>query len=746
MKCIVVLLLRASHPRGAAPAWRSGCFRLGTTILVAFVLAALTLSPTGAHAQRVGLGDADIEALASWLGPDVVTGYETRLTPRLAEAMPGWRADRWGNLVRVIGGGAPRRILACALDRPALSASQITDDGYLRVHRIGRGSRHPLWDQAFEAQQVRILTPSGPVAGVVARSNGHFAQQHRDETDVVSADDLWVDVGASSRAEVRALGIGLLDPVVRHLPPWTLDGAVAGPGAGGRAGCAVVAALAQAADDGAAGVGETHFVLSAQEGFGWVGLSSYVARNGEFDGLAIVSPGAISRVDADRPAGDFGRLEPILEGAGLEAATWLAPAVRSPGAHMEVLANGEAVWLLRAAAAAADVEVGPDLEWVGAPTPAPLRDSHFDPTLGPVADVLTDLVELYGVPGHEWSVRRYVLDNLPDWAKERAVVDDIGNVWVAAGPDRDSTVFMAHLDEVGYEVQSIAQDGTVTLDRLGGAVSSAWEGQTALLHFDPPGAPSTARADGRDASPAWKEHSLQATRPREPLRGVFLTRDVAEQKNPPPERAWFGLDRSELEALGVQAGMQVTSNKEGLRMGHSRFVARALDDRAGTTALLTAIQALDPDELTSKVIFAWSVHEEGGLVGAGAMARRFGASARRIYSVDTFVSSDTPLESPHFAHAPLGAGPVLRATENSGVSPDGERARVFRAASTAGIPLQMGLTQGGTDGTTFTFWGAPNQGLSWPGRYSHSPGEVLDLRDLLRLRDLILAVATLDSP
>ncbi len=53
----------------------------------------------------------------------------------------------------------------------------------------------------------------------------------------------------------------------------------------------------------------------------------------------------------------------------------------------------------------------------------------------------------------------------------------------------------------------------------------------------------------------------------------------------------------------------------------------------------------------------------------------------------------------------------------------------------------MGLTQGGTDGTQFTYWGAPNQGLSWPGRYSHSPGEVLDLRDLEQLSELIVAVA-----
>jgi putative aminopeptidase FrvX len=185
----------------------------------------------------------------------------------------------------------------------------------------------------------------------------------------------------------------------------------------------------------------------------------------------------------------------------------------------------------------------------------------------------------------------------------------------------------------------------------------------------------------------------------------------------------------------------VTSHKEGLRLGSHRFAARSLDDRAGTTALILAINAVNPDRLPGKVIFTWSVAEEGGLVGAGAMARRFGRGTRRIYSVDTFVSSDTPLESPHFAYAPLGSGPVLRAIENGGVSPDHERARVVGAAERAGIPLQIGLTQGGTDGTQFTFFGAPNQGLSWPGRYSHSPGEVLDLRDLEQLARLITAVA-----
>jgi putative aminopeptidase FrvX len=411
------------------------------------------------------------------------------------------------------------------------------------------------------------------------------------------------------------------------------------------------------------------------------------------------------------------------------------------GAHLEVISAAEARWLLGATAAAVGVTVPADHTWRPAPPRAAWRTHVADGAFTEVAGMLTDLVERHGVSAHEWSVRRAVLEALPAWARERAVVDDIGNITVTAGPGGPATVFMAHIDEVGYVIESIAGDGTATLKAQGGPVASAWEGQTALVHFDPTAAPSTSTGRGADTDPRWKAGSLVATAPP-PLRGVFRLRSAAERKAPGVVQAWFGMDAVALAARGVKAGMQVTSHKEGLRMGRTRYTARALDDRAGTTALLRAVARIDPATLSSRVVFAWSVHEEGGLDGAAAMARRMGRTAARIYSIDTFVSSDTPLETPHFAYAPLGKGPVLRAIESSSISPDAERQRTRRAADAADIPLQIGLTQGGTDGTTFAFWGAPNQGLSWPGRYSHSPGEVLDLRDLDALTRLIVALAT----
>lgn len=704
--------------------------------IVVFAFCVAAFLPAQAIAQ---VSDADLQAIATWVAVDAATGYEPRTVPAVAAALgSNWRADAWGNLISTVGSGTPHHVVACALDRPAYAISQITNDGFLRVHRIGSGSRHPLWDQQFEANQVRILTTAGPVPGVGARSNGHFAQQHR-EDPITKADDLWIDVGASSKAEVDALGIALLDPIVRHIPAWPIAGGVAGPDAGRRVGCAAVAALASAARAGTPS-GRVTFVMSAQEVHGWVGLSGVIARADHVDRVTILAPGAAARAEQSRAADTLNDFGAVLGIAGVKSVSWLAPAVEQPGSHMEVVKAAEITWLLESGAKA--VGVSTPQKWIAAPSPAPWVIPSADHVWKDLSAQLTDLAQRYGVSGHEWSVRRTLLEALPAWARDKAMVDDVGNIMVEAGPQQgEATIFMAHTDEVGYLVDAIAADGTVTLKSQGGAVASAWEGQTALLHFDPADAPSTlSGANGADASAKWKTASLSATAPP-PLKGVFRIRATADKKDPTTMQAWFGLDGAALAARGVKAGMQVTNYKEAIRLGRSRFTSRSMDDRAGSTALMRAVKQIDPTKLTSRVIFTWSVHEEGGLLGAKAMARRYARNTARIYSIDTFVSSDTPLESPHFAYAPLGQGPVLRAIESSSVVPDRERVRIRESAKAANVSLQTGLTQGGTDGSSWTYWGVPNQALSWPGRYSHSPGEVSDLRDIDGLSRLIAALA-----
>jgi putative aminopeptidase FrvX len=230
---------------------------------------------------------------------------------------------------------------------------------------------------------------------------------------------------------------------------------------------------------------------------------------------------------------------------------------------------------------------------------------------------------------------------------------------------------------------------------------------------------------------------------------VFVPRSNGSTKTPDRLTAWFGLDSAGLVRAGVRAGMSITAFKQSTRLAGTRVTARGSDDRTGSTALLAALSRVDTTRLTRPTWFVWTVREEGGLNGARAFGDtplpgrdlRIGQTLACVYSIDTFVSSDTPLESPHFAYAPLGAGPVLRALDDSNLVPRSHRERILALARDASIPVQVGTTQGSTDGGAVSPWGPFNIGLSWPGRYSHGPAEVLDLRDVDALVRLIVVVA-----
>ncbi|MFT5144412.1 MAG: putative aminopeptidase FrvX [Rhodothermales bacterium] len=664
--------------------------------------------------------ETDPGVLATWIALDAPVGHEHHATEALEAVYPGWTRDRSGNLLKSVGEGSPHKVVACGLDANAYLVTQITNEGYLRLHRVGRGSNHPLWDQAHEGQHLRILTRGGPVIGISAVANGHFASQHRGETAVISQDDLWVDVGLETAEEVREAGIALMDPVVRQLPAWSYADEAAGPSAGARIGCAAVFAAGEA---GVHGPGRTTYVLSTQHTLGWIGLGGAVRLLGDVDTVLMVGPGDVQGSERTDPR-ISGYLRSAFGRMGVEEVTMISPAIADPGALMERVTGASAQVLLDAVVEAVNGGASrPD--WHPAPSPAsiitPLQTSA--PDIIAVARQLDALAEISAVPGHEGPIRERVLEALPAWARAAAESDSMGNVWVDAGPkEGEATIFIAHMDEVGYRIRSIGDDGVVELDRAGGPVASAWEGQPALIQLD-------------------ASEGLLSARDYEELRGVFLSRPDPVTKRPAEVRAWFGMDGAALAAAGVAPGLGVTGYKEGHVVGVDRYAARSLDDRVGTTALLLAVQQLDLNQLPGRVIFAWSVQEESGLFGASALAERFGPETRRAYSVDTFVSSDTPLESPHFAFAPLGGGPVLRSAENSGLVVPDELDRNRSVAAEAGLRVQIGLTQGGTDGTTFSFFGAPNAGLSWPGRYSHSPAEIADLSDVAGLVALIRAFA-----
>ena len=673
--------------------------------------AALLVFATPAMSQRRA-----VDAIATWIALDAPTGREQHATDIIRRELPGWTRDRTGNLVMRRGSGSPRRVVACPLDQGSYVVSAITPSGYLRMHGAGNPRRHLLWDQFHEGQRIRVLTRAGAVQGVVAVRSTHLWRRRGGDTLVASVDDLWVDIGARTAAEVNARGVEMLDPVVREWPTWRYGEFVAGPGAAARAACAAVAAASRQTPAS----GETIYILGAQSSFNHVGLAAALAELTSADTVTLVDPsvGATDTTEAvqSRRAAPL----PFDLPAGFRARSTMVLGVRHAfrGTLAESVQEGDARVLLGEVLEAAGVSA-PDVVWpvLRATTPlapfATRRDS-----LTPVADLLGALTDEYGVSGHEGRVRDAVRAALPAWAQTLAKVDTAGNLIVAIGPERDTAVFVAHVDEIGFEVTAISADGQVSLRTRGGFFSSLFEGQPALLHLDP-------RADDTTRF----------------IRGVFVPRRAVTGKQPPQLTAWFGVDSTALVARGVGVGRALTSWKRSARLGATRFTARSIDDRAGSTALLLALGRLDRARLPRKVIFVWSVREETALAGAAAAAATFGTSVKRVYAVDTFVSADSPLESSRFAVAPIGRGAVVRALDNSSVTPREEVERVVRIAQQHGIPLQVGTTNGGNDGSTFTRYGVIDVPIAWPLRYSHSPAELIDLSDVHALGRLVAALA-----
>lgn len=649
------------------------------------------------------------EAVATWIRLDAAPGTEGHTVATVGRAFTGWQADQWGNLAKTRGSGSPRRVVACALDYSAFVVSQITEQGYLRVRRTGVPA-HPLWNQFQEAQRVAIVTATSRQLGVVAVPNGHFAALHVADSLALTADDIWIDIGASSRAEVLARGIDLLDPVFPDRPMWTFAQYATGPAAGARAGCAAVASASLVEPD----VGQTTFILSTQSIFGWVGLSAALTRLGPVDRLALASSGTEDRAAGALDGGRLPREYRALAGRVPNVVSAFRPAVRWAGSTVESIDSSETLALVAWVSEQAGLSKPPAVAAIA--TDSTRRLAARVDRYGTIERVFMKLADLHGVAGHEQAVRDAVLAELPQWARDRAEVDEIGNVIVAVGPDRAPMAMIAHMDEVGWEVERILPDGRVTLRSRGGAVTPSWESVPALLHFD----------EGGRAS----------------LRGVFVPRDSGLTKLRAGLQAWFGMDSAALVRAGVKPGLSLTAYKRTERLGRFRITARGSDDRTGSTALLQAIRAIRPEQLARRVYFVWSVQEEGGLNGARAFGDRLGRVLQNVYAIDTFVSSDTPVESPHFAYAPLGAGVVLRGLDDGSLAPRAEVERVSRIARARGIPFQLGTTRGSTDGSAIAPWGPPNLGLSWPGRYSHGPAEVLDLRDVDALVRLVVAVAT----
>ncbi len=408
----------------------------------------LALTPT-LHAATLA------DEVQAFLSVPAVSGRERPAADFIAGRLAGSPVSRdsLGDVVLTVGSGEPRRLVACALGEPGFIVSDIQEDGYLRVVPAG-GPVGALWTQSFEGQTVVIGGAQGWRAGGVVLPSVHLQQGAKGLRErPFSAEDVYIDAGAGSAAEVAALGIRLMDPVALIRRPQTLAGGLAAaPAAAQKGACAALAAVARGYRQGS---------RRRHRGLRLDGLrrpqslraparrpraGAVPGRDPDGPGVRSSAPQAGLRTAQRRHAAG-GLPEPpdrSPPGAGprlrrrdrLETGPRELPGASrakpgDPGRDHRPPRRRDARGHPAQGARAGGARSVP-----GPPLPPPPAILEPATGHGETARLLASLVARYGVSGAEGPVREEVLRSLPAWAKPET--DAKGNVTVTVGTRRRS--------------------------------------------------------------------------------------------------------------------------------------------------------------------------------------------------------------------------------------------------------------------------------------------------------------------
>jgi endoglucanase len=148
-----------------------------------------------------------------------------------------------GNVIAVRKGKnpeAPKVALVAHLDQIGFIVFNIDAAGFIRFRKLGGSVT-----RAIQGQHLQILTEKGPIVGVVGMKPGHITTPAEANT-IPPIEDMYIDVGATSKAEAESMGVKNGTPISYATTPVKLaNGLIASPSIDDRAGCAAIIHIAK---------------------------------------------------------------------------------------------------------------------------------------------------------------------------------------------------------------------------------------------------------------------------------------------------------------------------------------------------------------------------------------------------------------------------------------------------------------------------------------------------------------------
>ena len=339
--------------------------------------------------------------------------------------------------------------------------------------------------------------------------------------------------------------------------------------------------------------------------------------------------------------------------------------------------------------------------------------------------MMKELTEAPGVPGQEGPVREVMARYLAPLGE--VITDGLGSivaVKAGRGVNKDSApriLLAGHMDEVGFLVTMITDEGYLKFQTLGG-----WWEQVMLAQR------VTVRTHKGE------------------LVGVFGSKPPhilsAEERKKMVEKSDMFVDigatsKQEAVEMGVRPGDPMIPVCPFTVMANEKMLlAKAWDNRFGCALAITTLQNLGDDH-PNTVYGGATVQEEVGLRGAQTLSHLVDPDV--ALSLDVCIAGDTPGVKPHEAQSKLGKGPVILIYDGSLIPNLKLRDLFIEVAEAEGIPYQFdSVSAGGTDGGRMQLAGdgVPTINISIPTRYIHSATSIINRDDFDNATRLMVAL------
>lgn len=331
-------------------------------------------------------------------------------------------------------------------------------------------------------------------------------------------------------------------------------------------------------------------------------------------------------------------------------------------------------------------------------------------------DLFKRLTELQGAPGDEYLVRNFMKQELGKYSDE-LVYDHLGGVFGVKNGEGPKVMVAGHMDEVGFMVTQITENGMIRFQTLGGWWSQVLLAQRVQIMTD------NGPVVGVIGS--IPPHNLTESQRSKPMEIKNMLIDIGAD------------DEQDAKKIGIKPGQSILPVCSFTPMANSKkILAKAWDNRYGCGLAIELLKELQHETVPNQLYAGATVQEEVGLRGAQVAAHMIDPDI--FYALDASPANDMSGNKKEFGQ--LGKGALLRIFDRSMITHRGMREFVLDTAETNDIPYQYFVSQGGTDAgrVHISGDGVPSAVVGICARYIHTSSSIIHVDDYAAAKELIV--------